>query len=122
MALSKKVQEWIERGKEIKSEIKILEKELDDMKKKIQASGEVKKGVSAAYIGKNGSVLLVTTKEMYDPPSPETILIELRKRRMGSRFPECVKVLVEKTREILGEDIYNQIRIKKENSDAFSFK
>ena len=115
--LSQKEREaLIDEAKMLKIRIKMDESRV----KEIIALLDIRKACTVVTL--KGSSLVVTEKENFDPPTPIEILEELKSRRISKRFPECVKVMVEKTKDILGEGWYNLHRTKKDSTFAHSFK
>ena len=115
--LSKKVKEKIARGKELSVKIKKDETELEGIKNFLKA--ELDEGT---HIGDEGSVAIISEKDVYAAPAPKTVLEKLKAIKKAELFPDCVKILVEATRKILGEGVYNEIRGSKTTVTSISFK
>ena len=54
--------------------------------------------------------LTISSIDNWTEVSPKDLLEALKKRKLSSKFGECVKVIVETSMKILGEEDFNKLR------------
>jgi predicted transcriptional regulator len=116
MALTKKQMALIDEGVQCSKDMKAAETRLDEIKEFL---ADLEKGT---HVTKNNGVLIISEKDLYDAPSAEKLLAELKKTNQQSLFPKCVNVIKKSCDAILGAGIFDKLRTFKKTSKAFSFK
>lgn len=118
IAIDKKAQKLIDEGSQIRNKMKVYEERLDEIKAELKKY-DLPKGV---YVAPGGGVLDLTYKRSYSAPSAKELYDWLKSKRMSKMFFSCVKVAAKETAATIGEDNYNDLRVKNADIPQMSFK
>ena len=100
--LNKEIKERNERLSEIKDELDITK--------------------PGTYRNEANDELVVSETEQFSDIAPQDVLAYLRKKKMGKRIWECVKVQLTPLRKVIPEDKIDEMRIKLRTTFRYSFK
>lgn len=114
--LNKRQQAMVDEGVQLTKDKKAAEDRLAEIKELL---ADLPKGT---YTTKAGGVLLISEKDIYDPPPADKLLAELKKTGDTKLFPKCVNVIKASCDAVLGKGVFDKLRIFKKVSKAFSFK
>jgi len=109
--------ENIDRGCELNTEIKRLEKEFGILKEKLKE--ELTKGT---YVTPKGNSLVIACTKKWSDIPPESAKTALRTKRLGRNFLNCVKVNLASLRKLLTDKEIDALRVAAGSTIKLTFK
>jgi hypothetical protein len=100
-----------------------IDKEIKELKTKLEAIKENMYDVAPGkYITDKGNTVTIAEAPKFSEISPEKVKKELRSKRLGKKFTECIKVVITPLKKYLSDQEIKDLREIESYTRRYSFK